>query len=151
MRSMRPWKANENPIQRIKSEIDDLFNKVFDESFTSTPSLIKDSFVPKCNIEEKRKHYLVEVEIPGVDPQDVEIELEGNTMIIKGERKREVETEDEENKVHVFEQSYGSFYRSFTLPENANLDDIDAKNKNGILTIKIPKKKESTRRRITIR
>lgn len=151
MRSMKPWDANEHPIQRIKNEIDDLFSRVFNDSFLSTPSFSTDSFVPKCNIEEKRKHYLVEVEIPGVDPNDVIIELDGNVLTIKGERKRKIETEDEENKVHVIEQSYGSFHRSFTLPDNVDADAIDAKNKNGILTIKLPKKKGSSPRRIEIK
>ncbi len=151
MRSIKPWDSNEHPIQRIKNEIDDLFSRVFNDSFFSTPSLSTERFVPKCNIEEKRNHYLVEVEIPGVDPNDVVIELDGNVLTIKGERKRKIETEDEDNKMHVIEQSYGSFYRSFTLPDNVDAEQIDAKNKNGILTIKLPKKKGSSPRRIEIK
>lgn len=151
MQSMKPWNSNEHPIQRFKNEIDGLFSRVFNDSFIPTPSFMNQGFTPKCNIEEKRDHYLVEVEIPGVDPQDIHIELEGNTMSVKGERKQKTESEDEENKVHMVEQSYGSFYRSFTLPDNVNTDEIYAENKNGILFIKLPKNKESKPRRIDIK
>ena len=72
-------------------------------------------------------------------------------MSVKGERKQKTESEDEENKVHMVEQSYGSFYRSFTLPDNVNTDEIYAENKNGILFIKLPKNKESKPRRIDIK
>src|SRR5690625_4129061 len=149
---MKPWNSNQHPIQRLKNEVDGMFSRVFNDSFLPTSSLWNEdnSFTPKCNIEEKRTHYLVEVEIPGVDPSDIDIEIEGNTMTVKGERKRETKSEDEHNKMHVVEQSYGSFYRSFTLPNNVNADEINAENKNGILFIRLPKNKESEPRRIDI-
>lgn len=152
MQPMKPWNSNEHPIQRFKNEIDGMFSRFFDDSFLPASSLWNESssFIPKCNIEEKNDHYLVEVEIPGVDPKDIHIELEGNTMTIKGERKRETKTENEDNKMHVVEQSYGSFYRAFTLPNNVNADQINAENKNGILFIRLPKNKESEPRRIDI-
>jgi len=152
MRSMKPWDHNQHPIQRFKNEVDNLFSRVFNESFLSTPTIFnKDgAFTPKCNINEKRDRYLVEVEVPGVNPQDIEIELEGNTLTIKGERKQEIESEDEEKRMHVVEHSYGSFYRSFTLPDNVHADEIKAENKNGILIITLPKDKTDKPRRITI-
>src|SRR5699024_6216137 len=136
MQPMKPWHSNEHPIQRVKSEMDNMFSRVFNDSFFPTPSSFfneGNSFTPKCNIEEKKDHFLMEVEIPGVDPKDVDIELEGNRISIKGERKREEKSEEQDNKIHVVEQSYGSFYRSFSLPENINTDEIKAENKNGIL------------------
>src|SRR5699024_6678457 len=141
MHPMKPWNSNEHSIQRFRNEIDGMFSMLFNDSFLPTSSFwnAENSFTPKCNIEEKKDHYLVEVEIPGVEPKDVNIELEGNMLSIKGERKRESKAEDQDDKMHVVEQSYGSFYRSFTLPNNANIDAIKANNKNSILFIEIPK------------
>lgn len=151
MHTPRPWNSNENPIQRFRQEMDGMFSRFFNDSFM--PSLWKDehhSFMPKCNIEERNNHFLVEVEVPGVDPKGIEIELEGHMLTIKDERKRENKTEDKYHKMHVFEQSYGSFYRSFTLPSNIDPDNIKAENKNGILYIKIPKIDSGQRKRIEI-
>jgi len=150
MKPLRPWESNEHPIQRFKNEIDGMFSRVFNDSFTPSFMNQASSFTSKCNIEEKKDHYLVEVEIPGVDPKDIHIELEENTMTIKGERKRETSTEDQDKKMHVIEHSYGSFYRSFTLPNNVDPDAIRAENKNGILFIELPKSKEKAPRRIDI-
>lgn len=149
MRSLKPWDSK-HPIQRLRNEMDNLFSRFFDE--IPTPSFLSDerTFTPKCNIEERENDYLVEVEIPGVDPKDVLVELEGNVLKIKGERKREVETKDEEKTMHIVEHSYGSFYRSFTLPENVDAENIRAENKNGILYITLPKDKKEQPRRITI-
>ncbi|MBO1002225.1 Hsp20/alpha crystallin family protein [Pseudogracilibacillus auburnensis] len=152
MHSMKPWNPNEHPIHRFRNEMDGMFSRLLNDSFLPSTSFWNEasSFTPKCNIEEKKGHYLVEVEIPGVDPKDIAIELDGNMLTIKGERKRETKTEKEENKMHVVEQSYGSFYRSFTLPNNTNPANIKAENKHGVLFIEIPKQKEQEPRRIDI-
>jgi len=95
MRQMKPWNENNHPIQRLKNEMDSLFSRFFEDLPTPSFHSQSDTFTPKCNIEERRNDYIVELEIPGVDHQDVQIELTGNTLTIQGERKREVETEDE--------------------------------------------------------
>lgn len=151
MQTPRPWNGNEHPIQRIRNEIDGMFSRFFNDSFM--PTFWHDehhTFMPKCNIEEKKDHFLVEVEVPGVEPKEIDIELDGNMLTIKGERKRETKSEDKDHQMHVFEQSYGSFYRSFTLPSNIDADNIKAENKNGILYIKIPKSETDQPRRIEI-
>ena|SRR5690625_1449365 len=97
MQPMKPWNSNQHPIQRFKNEIDGMFSRMFNDSFFPATSSFwneENSFTPKCNIEEKKDHYLLAVKIPGVDPKDVNIELEGNMMSIKGERKRETKSED---------------------------------------------------------
>src|SRR5699024_9194900 len=152
MRPMKPWNSNAHPIQRLKNEIDGRYTRFFDDSFLPSSYLryASSSFIPKCNIEDKNDHYLLEVEITGEDTKDTYLKHEVNTMTNKGERKRETKTENEDNKMHVVEQSYGSFYRAFTLPNNVNADQINAENKNGILFIRLPKNKESEPRRIDI-
>src|SRR5690625_661980 len=137
MRSLRPWREQE-PIQKFRDELNNMMERFFDEPFFEKSNLWKnDAFTPACNIEEKKDKYVIKAEIAGVDPKDVEIEINGNMLSIKGERKQEATKEDENNKYHMVEHRYGSFYRSFTLPDNVNTDDIKAKHDNGILKIEI--------------
>lgn len=151
MKPIRRW-SPEEPIKKFKNELDGMFQRFFDDPFFSNTPLLKrdDVFTPACNIEEKKDRYSIEAEIPGVDPDDIDIEIDGNVLTIKGERKQEVETKDEDTQLHKIEHSYGSYYRSFTLPDNINTDEISADNKNGILFIDIPKHKDSKTRRIKI-
>lgn len=140
-----------DPIRKFKDEFDNVFDRFFKEPFFSDSSLFrKDSFLPVCNIEEKDKQYLIEAEMPGVDPDNIEIEIDGKQLSIKGTKEEKVETEDEEKQMHMVERSYGSFYRSFTLPDNIDPDNITADYKNGVLYIDIPKLESEQTRRIKI-
>ena len=154
MNPIQRWRSNDRPLKRLRDELDEVFDRFFDEPFFSKDSLWDPSkpsaFTPACNIKEKKNRYIIEVEIPGVDPDDVEIEISGNVMTISGEKKEETTTEDKDEQMQVIEHRYGSFYRSFTLPDNIQTDNISADNKNGILYITIPKEKESKIRRIKI-
>ena len=102
------------------------------------------------NISEKKDSYLIELELPGVDPEEVDIELEGNVMVVKGEKSVRSKHEEKDTRMHVEEHSYGSFYRSFTLPGNINVDKIEAESKNGMLYIDVPKKEVSKSHKINI-
>lgn len=140
------------PLKKFKNELDGMFQRFFEDPFFSNKPLgNKDSLTPACNIVENKDQYIIEVEVPGVDPENIDIEIDGQIMKIKGERKKVTETENQETQMHTIEHSYGSFFRSFTLPENINADEISADNKNGILSIHLPKNKESQARRIKIR
>src|SRR5690625_1365470 len=103
-------RQSEHPIQRIKNEMDNIFSRVFNDTFLSSNSFWNEStsFTPRCNIKEQNNNYLVEAEIPGVDPKDIDIEVRGNILTIKGERKQEA-AEEKDNKMHIIERSYGSF------------------------------------------
>src|SRR5699024_8540399 len=96
-------------------------------------------------------NYTIVAEMPGVDPDNIEIEIDEYTISIKGQREEVIKTDDENKKMHVVEHSYGSFQRSFTLPENIDADNISADYKNGILFIEIPKVETSNKRRISIK
>lgn len=151
MKSLRPWQNNE-PIRKLKNELDGMFQRFFDEPFFSQPSILnQDNFTPACNIQETKDKYIIEAEIAGVDPYDVEVEVSGNMLTIKGERKQKMTTEDDENQFHIVEQTYGSFYRSFTLPNNIDTETITAEHKNGILSIEIFKKETNDVRKIKIK
>src|SRR5699024_9699184 len=124
-----------------------MFHRFFDDPFFTNNR----DRSPACNIMEKQDRYTIEVEIPGVHPDDVEIEMEGNILKIKGERRKTTEHEDDSIELHTVEHSYGSFQRSFTLPDGIKEDAISAHNKQGILYIELPKNQEKKSRKIEIK
>lgn len=94
-------------------------------------------FRPRVDIIEKEKSFELHAILPGMEKENVTVEVEGNRLIISGERKEKVFNEGE--KFHQVESLYGKFKRSFTLPKNVNTDSIKAVFKNGILEISIEK------------
>ena len=94
---------------------------------------------PHVDVASNEKEYTVTVEIPGVEEKDVKLELSNDgTLAIRGEKKQESAHKDKD--FHRVERSYGSFLRTLSLPEDVNQDAIDAKFKNGVLTISMPRK-----------
>lgn len=149
-------KPMRDPIRRFRDEMDSMmerFDRFFKEPFFSDTLSIfeRDSFTPACNIEELDDRYKIIAEMPGVDPDNIEIELDDYSISIKGQREEKLETKDEGKQMHMVEHSYGSYYRSFTLPENIDADNISAEYKNGILTIDIPKTQDTNKRKISIK
>lgn len=107
-------------------------------------------FMPKIEVKETKKGYRVSAELPGLKEEDIELSLEGNVLILQGE-KREEKTEDEEGRWRS-EMSYGRFYRSIPLQEDVDNKHIDAHYDQGVLKINLKKKEdgESARRKIPI-
>lgn len=143
-----------DPLRRFRDEFDSVVDRFFKEPFFSDTALSlfeRDSFTPACNIEELDDRYRIVAEMPGVDPDNIEIELDDYSISIKGKREEKLETKDEGKQMHMVEHSYGSYFRSFTLPENIDSENITADYKNGILTIDIPKTKNGNKRKISIR
>lgn len=142
-RSVQPVTATEttNPIVRLHREIDQLFDNFF-RGFPFSPitrgELSPAGFMlPKVDISESRKQYTLTVEVPGVDEKDLELSVEDDTLIIRGEKRYEKTDEDEQ--FHRVERTYGAFQRVISLPADADADRIEATFKNGVLTITIPK------------
>jgi HSP20 family protein len=92
---------------------------------------------PVADISETEKEYLVKAELPGVLRNDVRVSVEDGVLTIRGERKQEKEEKDE--KTHRIERIYGSFSRSFSLPDDADHQHIRAENKDGVLRVHVPK------------
>ncbi len=103
---------------------------------------------PSVDILEKDGKLLLRVEIPGVNEKDIDLKLEGAVLTIKGERKQDFDSE--QYNFYQVESCYGSFSRSFTLPETVDTDTISAQHKNGILTITLPQKPEVKPRSIKV-
>lgn len=137
--------AASHPIVQLQREMDRLFENAFRgfglspfRSELFTPLTDSGLLKPQVDIGATDKEYSITVEVPGVDEKDVKVEIANNTMTIRGEKKQE--KEEKEKNYYRVERSYGSFQRVLSLPEDANQDDIKATFKNGVLTIKMPRK-----------
>ncbi|MBX7146343.1 MAG: Hsp20/alpha crystallin family protein [Alphaproteobacteria bacterium] len=149
-----PVHQRTNPILSLQDEMNRLFNNFFGGGAVSPWEHFNNnlnSLNPSIDVSEKEKEFKIVAEIPGINVQDIEITASDGHLTIKGEKKQE-NKEEHEDCYHQ-ECSYGSFQRTITLPETANLDDTEAQCKNGILTITIPKKlgSQSKTRKIEIK
>lgn len=104
-------------------------------------------WMPVVDIEESKEAYLVKAELPGVDKEDVSVNIDNGVLTIKGEKKSKVE----DKKRHRVECSYGSFIRSFTLPQTVKAEKVEAEYKDGILSLTIPKSEESKPKQIEVK
>ena len=101
-------------------------------------------WTPSVDISETEKEVTVKAELPGIDKKDIEISLNENYLVIKGEKRGE--TEETGKHFHRVERSYGSFYRSLLLPATVEKDEIDATYKDGVLTVVLPKSEEAKKK-----
>lgn len=106
------------------------------------------NWLPAVDIKNEEKRYLISVDLPGISPDKVDISIENNALLIKGERKTEAK-ESKEGYSRV-ERVSGSFYRRFTLPDDIDNENIKAVSKHGVLEIDIPKKKQKLSRKVEI-
>ncbi len=125
-------------INQMKRSLEG-FHSFLDTFFEKEMVPKRADFIPAINTREADDAYYVEVDLPGVDKKDIDIDLQDNTLVISGERK--TTQEDQENDYYRVESIFGKFERRFTLPEDADIDKIDAKSMDGVLEITIPKKK----------
>ena len=134
--------AMDHPLGRLHSEIDKLFENVF-QGFPASPfsrgwgNDWEGVILPQVDIGEGKKEYTIKVEVPGVDEKDIELTLADGTLVIRGEKRSE--KEDHEKHFHRVERSYGAFQRMLSLPNDADERKIKAKFKNGLLTVTIVK------------
>lgn len=124
----------------------DKFFAVVDDADQS--NVVTSQWTPRVDIKEEPSRFVIQADIPGVDPKQIEVHMDKGILSIKGERKEE-STDNGENFTRV-ERSRGLFYRRFALPDSADPQKISAAGKHGVLEIVIPKKPETTPRRIDI-
>jgi HSP20 family protein len=127
-----------NPTYTNNTKRFDLLNEFFNalETANEEPREVFD-FVPAVNTREDKDAYHIELDLPGVKKEDVEISVDKNILTIKG--KREVKKEEEKNDYYRVESAYGTFARSFTLPEKVDVENIRAASEDGVVEITIPK------------
>ena len=105
-------------------------------------------WTPAVDVFEDKDQVRITFEVPGVNPEDVKISLEQNTLTVSGEKKQV--TEEQTERVHRYERAYGSFTRRFTLPATVDADKIAAKAEHGVLSIVIPKAEKAKPRDIAV-
>jgi HSP20 family protein len=139
------------PELRQRGDFDDLRNRMlrlFEQPFTLPLFRESVGFVPAVEISETDGKILITAELPGLAPEDVDVELENNVLTLRGEKKEE--REETEKDTYVYERNYGSFQRSFSLPTTVQEDQVKAEFKNGILRITLPKTEQAKGKKISI-
>lgn len=147
MLNLTPWRESKE-VDHFRKEMDRLFDRFFDWR----PSLFgrgEARWMPSVDLSETSKEIIVKVEVPGMEPQDIQVSVTGNVLTIQGEKKYEKEEKDE--NIHRVERRYGSFYRTVQLPAEVESDKADATYKNGILKLRLPKTKEQAAKKIEIK
>jgi len=132
----------------LRDRMNRLFEDIVSSPRTEDSEIIQSTWSPAVDIYETENELVLTAELPGVDEKDVEIKIEDNTLTLKGERKFEKETREE--TYHRIERAYGSFYRSFSLPNYIDQDKISAEYENGLLKVHMPKKPEVKPRKVKI-
>lgn len=107
------------------------------------------AWTPSVDVREDREHLTITMDIPGVRPEDVKINLENQVLTVSGEKQQTSEQKDE--RWHRWERSYGRFERTFTLPSTVDADRIEATTDNGVLTIRLPKTEKARPKEIPVR
>lgn len=136
-----PWNLLNN-LQRELYNTD--YNQINDDASAATAS-----WSPSVDISENDKAFTLVADIPGVDPENIDISMEKGVLTIQGDRQTE-NVEESENYRRVERQS-GQFYRRFTLPDSADADKIEARSAHGVLTVTIPKQEVAVSRKIEVK
>lgn len=140
-----PW----SHTGRFQDEMKQIFDRFFTEDESDQSNVVTSQWTPRVDIKEEDKRFVILADVPGVDPKEIDVSMDKGILSIKGERSAESKTENG-NFTRV-ERSHGMFYRRFALPDSADAENISATGKHGVLEITIPKKPETTPRRIEIK
>ena len=139
-----------DPFRDLRT-LQDEVNKLFSSNFAhgGDRELARGAWSPTVDIYENKDQIVLEAELPGMKPEDVNISIENNVLTLQGERK--FEKKDDRDNFHRVERSYGSFTRSFNLPPTVSSDAADAVFENGVLRLTLTKREEAKPRRIEIK
>ncbi|ANO51387.1 Hsp20/alpha crystallin family protein [Woeseia oceani] len=136
-----PWRG----VSQLQDEI----NRLFDSRANADSSSATADWVPSVDINEFEDSFQLQVDLPGVDPKEVEVTLDGGVLTIAGERKFS-DSETATPTRRRAERAYGRFYRRFILPDTVDGDKVEASNRHGVIEISIPKQAKALPRRISV-
>src|SRR5213594_2361138 len=137
--------------RRDFSTLQDRVNRIFRESFSpegSADALTTSNFAPPVDVYEDEHNITLKIEVPGIDEKDMDVSIENNTLTVRGQRRFEKD-EKEENFQRV-ERTYGSFTRSFTLPNTVDTEQVSAHYDKGVLRIRLAKRAEAKPKQIKV-
>jgi HSP20 family protein len=135
---MSPFEA----LWDMRREMDRVFNEGVDTSVSG--------YMP-ADVLENDNELRFRIDVPGLDPENINVTVENNVLTVSGEREWEREEGKPEGEYHLFERRYGRFERSFALPRRVSAEKIDATVDNGVLTIVLPKLEEAKPRKIAVK
>lgn len=139
-----PWSL----MTDLQGDLNRVFDARLSRNSEANSTGATSDWVPPVDIHEETKSYVILVDVPGVDPANIEIHMENSVLAIRGERK---DTEDENlATLKRQERAKGTFYRRFTLPDTADSDRISATSRNGVLHVTIPKHEKVQPRKIKV-
>ena len=137
--------------RRDFSTLQDRVNRIFRESFSpegSDEALTTSNFAPPVDVYEDEHNITLKIEVPGIDEKDINVTIENNTLTVRGERR--FEKDEKEENFHRVERMYGSFTRSFTLPNTVDPEQVSAHYEKGVLKIRLAKKAEAKPKQIKV-
>ena len=145
MTTMIRW----SPKLHFHHHVEDLFPELFDHHTLDEPAERAASWLPAAEGRIEDGTYVIQLALPGMDPKEVEVSLMDNVLTVKGERKADHDTTGKD--YFVREVAYGSFQRSFTLPEGVDIAQVEAKYANGMLEVRVPSPRAATPRMIEVK
>lgn len=148
MNALMPFRSRLSLWPELEG-IQERMNRVFG----TMPSVLAEEpmqWIPAVDLKEMDEEFVLTAELPGLEANDVVVDLEDNILTLRGEKKSSKEEQGKDGRWHLFERSYGAFHRSFSLPRNVQPDKIKAEFDKGLLMIHLPKKKESKAQHIQI-
>jgi HSP20 family protein len=131
-----------NELATLRNRMDRLWSRMTEEE----PALA--DWSPTSDVLETKDDILIKAELPGIEPKDVDVQIENGVLTIQGQRSAEKETE--EKGFQRIERTYGTFFRSFILPQNVEVEKIAATFANGLLEVRMPKKEEAKPKTIKV-
>ncbi|MDB6163090.1 MAG: heat-shock protein [Xanthomonadaceae bacterium] len=138
---------------RMQNDLRQVFDRLlqgnfFDQDESDDSSVVTSQWVPRVDVKEEQDRFVLYADLPGIDPDEIDVSMDKGILTIKGERNSE--TSEQTDRFSRIERRYGSFYRRFALPDSANPEGIQAHGRNGVLEITIPKRPEAAPRRIQV-
>ena len=135
-------------LRNLQEEVNRLFTGNVGRSYDDE-GIARGSWSPSVDIYENKDQIVLEAELPGMKQEEFDLSIENNVITLRGERK--FEKTDETDNYHRVERSYGSFTRSFTLPQTVSAEGATAEYNNGVLRVTLPKREETKARRIEVK
>ena len=140
-----PWSAPAH----LGDEMRQVLDRFFGDADSDASKVVTSNWTPRVDIKEEAERFLILADIPGVDPGQIEIDMDNGILSIRGERSETLTSEGE--RFSRIERSHGVFYRRFALPDSTDPEGIAATGKHGVLEISIPKRAETKPRRIQVK
>ncbi len=135
-------------LRTLQQEVNRLFTGNLPRSFDDE-GIARGAWSPSVDIYENKDHIVLEAELPGMSREDFDLSVENNVITLRGER--HFEKKEDTDNYHRVERAYGSFLRSFTLPNTVSAEGANADYRNGVLRVTLPKREETKARRIEVK